>query len=337
MNRLERIEELLHAASQLSSGEWDAFLADACGGDDELRGEVRGLLDQRTVGLLDLADRPGFNIAKLVDAVAEPSVARNRPFAALAAGSSVGPYQIEALLGRGGMGDVYRARDTRLGRPVALKFLSNSIVENPAILERFRREARVISRLNHPNVCTVYDVGEQAGRPFLVMELLEGQTLKERISNGLLSNAQLLDIVIHVLEGLEAAHSAGIVHRDIKPANIFLTRQGLIKLLDFGLAKSAIHGSAADGGMVDGLTMPGTPIGTIAYMSPEQALGGDVDARSDLFACGVVLYQMATGVPLHRRQLGRHSRGRTEGRRPATARLTARLDAGDRKRHRSRA
>jgi serine/threonine protein kinase/Tol biopolymer transport system component len=292
----EQIEELFHAASQLPRGECDAFLADRCAGDDELRQRVRSLLDRRNACLLDLADRKSWNMEKLFHAVAQPSAVQAPPELTLLSGAAVGPYQIEELLGRGGMGEVYRARDTRLGRPVALKFLSGAIMANPAVLERFRREAQAISTLNHPNVCTVHDIGEQAGRPYLVMELMEGQTLKERIAEGPFSNGQLLDIMIPVLEALDAAHIVGIVHRDIKPANIFLTRQGLVKLLDFGLAKSTGGESGAHRDMSESLTAPGTPVGTISYMSPEQARDGNVDARSDLFACGVVLYQMATGT-----------------------------------------
>jgi len=210
----------------------------------------------------------------------------------LVPGAAVGPYQIDGPLGKGGMGQVYRARDTRLGRPVALKFLSDETVANAAVLERFRREAQAISTLNHPNVCTVYDIGEHSGRPYLVMELMEGQTLKERNAERPFSNEELLAVAIPILEALEAAHASGIVHRDIKPGNIFLTRQGAVKILDFGLAKSA--GSPA--GVEESLTAPGTTVGTVSYMSPEQARGQAVDARSDLFACGAVLYEMATGT-----------------------------------------
>ncbi len=194
------------------------------------------------------------------------------------------------------MGQVYRARDTRLGRPVALKFLSDATVADAATLERFRREAQAISKLNHPNVCTIYDIGDHSGRPYLVMELMEGQTLKERIAERPVSNEELLAIAIPILEGLDAAHACAIVHRDIKPANIFLTRQGSVKILDFGLAKAAGSHPGPLPGMEESLTAPGTTVGTVSYMSPEQARGHAVDVRSDLFACGVVLYETATGT-----------------------------------------
>ncbi len=210
-------------------------------------------------------------------------------------GALLGPYRIEEHLGRGGMGEVYRARDTRLGRAVALKLLSSALAADELALERFRREAQAISALNHPNVCTIHDIGAENGHPYLVIELLEGQTLKERIAEGRFTNEQLLAIAIPVLEGLEAAHAAGLVHRDIKPANIFLTRRGAVKILDFGLAKTAGPDAAA---LHDAhsLTTPGTTLGTLSYMSPEQARGEAVDGRADVFACGVTLYEMATGV-----------------------------------------
>jgi serine/threonine protein kinase len=292
--RWAQLEELFHAAAQLPSSERDAFLADRCGSDQELLHKLHSLLNPGSAATLDTGSQnSNFETHELGD---PPAVPDHPTETLLLPGPAVGPYQIDGPLGRGGMGEVFRARDTRLGRAVAVKFLSSKMTRDRSALERFRREARAISTLNHPNVCTVHDIGEEAGRPYLVMELLEGQTLKERIAGPPFSNEQLLAIMIPILDALEAAHTLGIMHRDIKPANIFLCRQGAVKILDFGLAKSTGPESATHPDVAEALTAPGTAVGTIAYMSPEQARLGSVDARSDLFACGVVLYQMATGT-----------------------------------------
>src|SRR6202047_5256303 len=223
---------------------------------------------------------------------------------ALASNTKLGPYEIISPLGAGGMGEVYRARDTRLERTVAIKILPSHLSSNPEAKQRFDREARAISSLNHPNICTLHDIGHQDGIDYLVMEFLEGQPLADRLMKGPLPLEQVLKYGIEICEGLEKAHKTGVVHRDLKPGNIMLTKGGA-KLMDFGLAKAGTAGMPPSSSLTmtlsgpsadQPLTAKGTIVGTFQYMSPEQLEGKEADARSDIFALGAVLYAMATGT-----------------------------------------
>ena len=331
--RWRQVEAVYCAAIERADGSARAAYLDlACSGDTTLRQDVESLL-RYAAAAGTFIEMPAFDIAaRLIDADSLESIGGSRDGRLLDTGSSLGPYEILEPLGSGGMGDVYKARDTRLGRTVAIKTLPGALANDPQRQERFRREARAISSLAHPRICTLHDIGEQNGIDFLVMEYVAGETLHDRLRRGALPLAEIARIGIEIADALDAAHAKGIVHRDIKPSNVMLTSDGHVKVLDFGLAKLAAalgsdavafdesanaerraanaaeddsrksarlsHPESGETALTtDTLTGTGHLVGSAAYMSPEQVRGEPLDGRTDLFSCGLVLYEMATGRP----------------------------------------
>src|SRR5215475_8664421 len=297
--RYKQIDELFQAALEIEPVKRAAFLISACGGDESLRSEVEALI--ASFGQeCSLVDKPIPEITSLFMPGSRPE---------LSSGDLAGHYRIDSLLGTGGMGQVYLAEDSRLGRMVALKLLPAEFTKNEFRLRRFKLEARAASALNHPNIFTIYEVAEIDGRHLIATEFVDGDTLRQRINDRSLSIAECLDIAIQVASALAAAHQAGIIHRDIKPENIMLRKDGLVKVLDFGLAKLAEgqhcladvkrHDDLEPAPAVsrgEGLnTNVGLLMGTVPYMSPEQLRGVELDARTDLFSLGVLIFEMVNG------------------------------------------
>src|SRR5262245_33082249 len=291
--RWQQIETLYYAALERAPDERAAFLAETCADDSGLRREVEALLRYDPTAGSFMQDNA---LAIAAQALEPNELSQTAP--QLFPGQGIGAYKILALLGRGGMGVVYRARDERLRRDVAIKVLPASLAHDADRLRRFEQEAHATSALNHPNILTIYDIGAHEGAPFIVAELLEGEELRAQLEHGALPVRRALEYALQITQGLAAAHEKGIVHRDLKPENLFVTKDGRVKILDFGLAKLR----PPQPGVVDTgaptqkrLTDPGVVMGTVGYMSPEQVRGYETDYRSDIFAFGLILYEMLSG------------------------------------------
>jgi serine/threonine protein kinase/Tol biopolymer transport system component len=288
--RWQQIKVLLDSAVELTPDRRSRFLAEACRDDQSLRTEVQALLMHYEQAGDFLEETPGDLIGRIKLQPNEPTFASGQIISTR--------FRIIDFVGRGGMGEVYKAEDTRLSRLVALKFLPDDIAKHPYAVNRFQREARAASALNHPNICTVYDISEESGRAFIAMEFIEGRSLKDLVDSHPLQIDRVLAISIDIADALDAAHEKGIIHRDIKPDNIFVNNRGDVKILDFGLAKLLHSGLASEDRTVSDrleLTQHGAALGTVAYMSPEQARGEKLDCRTDLFSFGLVIYEMTTG------------------------------------------
>src|SRR5262245_36595507 len=298
-NRWKQIKKIYDRALDLSLDEREGFLAEACGADADLRREIETLLAAHEHAGPFL-ESPAVEAAAREIALIEelPTMAAIMPTAPQLIGREMANYRIISLLGRGGMGEVYLAEDKRLYRKVALKLLPRQFTNDADRVRRFEREARAVSALNHPNIVTIFDIGQTDGLWFMTTEFIEGQTLRQMLTeNKLPPLPDVFRIATQIADALQAAHDLGIVHRDIKPDNVMLRRDGYVKVLDFGLAKAPkkqpIDESAPS--LVSSLTQTGTVMGTVRYMSPEQARGLEVDSRSDVFSLGVVIYEMLAG------------------------------------------